>query len=512
MRNKIDTLLRLSCCAVITAALTACGGTSTGSTSSTTSATTTAATTTATGAATTSGTTTAATGAGTTSGATTAATGAGKTSSTTTAATGTATSATTPPTSSTSTSATIGTSTLLPPTTTTSTSTTSTSTPPTTSSSNLSIKVSGNHLVDSDGNAIQLRGVNLGGLEGIPWSSDPWRGEDPNFTAIKSWGINVVRFTLSEANWLGLCSQTLSFGETPAVYLSTIQTAVAQANAQGIYVILDLHYIAVPNTCPQGQNAMADVQYSPTFWSQVAAAFKNNPAVLFELFNEPQGNYPPTTADWNNYVKGGLTGSQDVGTQQLLTAIRSTGSTNVVLVDGLDYAATFGNNDNPTIGNDESPGFILPTDTLNPAQLAAAQHYYNGSEYETGANAVLAKGTPILVTEYGDDVNATTDPDTTSLYAWADPGGRASQALTAAGQDGASFPGVSYVAWVWAWGGGWYGGQGYNNWSLIQAANGTLFSPSAYPALGNSSTAPTAYAAEVHSHYLCRVAGTANCQ
>jgi endoglucanase len=496
VRNIIDTVLRLSCCAVITA-LTACGGTSTGSTSSTTSAT---------GASTTSSTTTSS---AATSSATSAATGAGKTSGTTT--TSTATAPTPPPTSSASSSTTVGTSALLPPTTTSSTSTTSTTTAPTTGSGSLSIKVSGNHLVDGDDNAIQLRGVNLGGLEGIPWSSDPWRGEDPDFNAIKSWGINVVRFTLSEANWLGLCSQTLSFGETPAVYLSTIQTAVAKANALGIYVILDLHYTAVPNTCPQGQNAMADVQYSPTFWSQVAAAFKNNPAVMFELFNEPQGNYPPTTADWNNYVKGGLTGSQDVGTQQLLTAIRSTGATNVVLVDGLDYAATFGNNNNPNIGNDQSPGLILPTDTLNPAQLAAAQHYYNGNKFETGANALLAKGTPILVTEYGDDVNATTDPDTTSLFAWADPGGRASQALTAAGQNGAAFPGVSYVAWVWAWGGGWYGGQGYNNWSLVEDANGTLFSPSAYSALGNSSTTPTAYALEVHSHYLCREAGTISC-
>ena len=89
---------------------------------------------------------------------------------------------------------------------------------------------------------------------------------------------------------------------------------------------------------------MADASYSATFWGQVAAAFKNNPAVLFELFNEPQGNYPPTAADWNHYLSGGLTGSEDVGTQTLLNAVRAAGATNVVLVDGLDYAATLGYN------------------------------------------------------------------------------------------------------------------------------------------------------------------------
>jgi endoglucanase len=505
--------------------LTACGGTSDGSTTSTTSATTPAATTTAADPATTSGTGTAATGMGTT--------------------------AVTPPASGTSSSTSVGTSTLLAPTTTaattaatttaaaaatttaattttaaaTTTATTANSssapapsktTAAVTSSSTLSIKVSGNHLEDGNGNAIQLRGANAGNLEAQPFLAplNWWReqGAEPNFSAMATlWGINVVRLPLGEQNWLGLCASTVSGGGTAANFQAVVKQAVADANAAGLYVILDLHFLGSPNSCPSGQQPMADTAYSPTFWSQVAAAFKNNPAVMFELFNEPQGNYPPTTADWNNYVNGGLTGPQDVGTQALLTAIRSTGATNVVLVDGLDYAATFGNNNNPNIGTDQPPGFILPTDTLNPAQLAAAQHYYNGSGYETGANAVLAKGIPILVTEYGDDVNATSDPDTLSLYGWADPGGRASQALTAAGQNGAAFPGVSYVAWVWNWGGGWYGGQGYNNWSLIQNANGALFSPSADPALNDSSTTPTAYAAEVNSHYLCRAAGTANC-
>jgi endoglucanase len=260
----------------------------------------------------------------------------------------------------------------------------------------ISIAVSGNHLVDGNGDAIQLRGVNAGNLENEPFLGplNWWReqGSEPNFSAMATlWGINVVRLPLGDQNWLGLCAATVSGGGTAANFQAVVKQAVSDANAAGLYVILDLHFLASPNSCPSGQQPMADTAYSPTFWSQVAAAFKNNPAVMFELFNEPQGNYPPTTADWNNYVNGGLTGPQDVGTQQLLTAVRSAGATNVVLVDGLDYAATFGNNNNPTIGNDQPPGFIPPTDTLNPAQVAAVQHYYSGSGYETGANAVLAR-------------------------------------------------------------------------------------------------------------------------
>jgi endoglucanase len=471
--RKSHVLLNLSCCAVITA-LSACGGSST--TANTSTAATTAATTGTSSSTSATGSTssTSSTGSTGSTGSTTSGSSSGSKSSGSSTTGSTSSVTTTVPPNATTTSATVGAVT--------------------------GISVSGNTLVDASGNKVQLHGVNVSALEAPSFSSDPWGGQDPNFAAMQKWGITVVRIPLAESNWLGLCSKSVSAGVTPAKYQSTVQTAVTQANAAGIYVILDLHEIAVPNTCPTGQNAMADTTYSATFWSQVATMFKGNQAVMFELFNEPQGPYPATTTSWANYLTGGLTGPQDVGINTLLAAVRATGATNVVLVDGLDYAA-------------DLSGFKAPVDTLNPAQIAAVQHYYNGDTYEAGANAVLASGLPILVTEYGDDSNATSDSDTVSLYGWADPGGRASQYLTAQGQSGASFPGVSYVAWAWDWGTGWYGGQGYNNWSLIQDAAGDEFTPGADPSVtGSTSTTPTAYAAEVKSHYLCRAAGTTTCQ
>ena len=93
---------------------------------------------------------------------------------------------------------------------------------------------------------------------------------------------------------------------------------------------------------------------------------------------------------------------------------------------------------------------------------------------------LLNKGIPIIVTEYGDTSG---DSVTTSLYGWADPGGRASQALTSGGS---TFPGVSYVAWTWNF--------GYAPWSLISDSAGD--------------SSGTTYANEVKSHYICRAAGT----
>ena len=69
--------------------------------------------------------------------------------------------------------------------------------------------------------------------------------------------------------------------------------AVAAANAAGLYVILDLHFAAPNNTstgvpyCPEAQIPMADQDHAPAFWASIAATFKSNPSVIFELFNEP---------------------------------------------------------------------------------------------------------------------------------------------------------------------------------------------------------------------------------
>ena len=37
----------------------------------------------------------------------------------------------------------------------------------------------------------------------------------------------------------------------------------------------------------RGQQELPDRDHAPTFWGQVAAAFRDNPLVIFELFNEP---------------------------------------------------------------------------------------------------------------------------------------------------------------------------------------------------------------------------------
>ncbi len=227
---------------------------------------------------------------------------------------------------------------------------------------NLAVKVQGNHLIDASGNNLQLRGVNVSGLEFVAiagWiPSDPWGGGSPNYNAIRSWHANTVRIPLNEASWLGYtCTDITGASRNPDPgnnYKATVANTVAAATAAGFYVILDLHLANPAHFCPLMQNEMADTDNSITFWTSVASQFKQYPNVLFELFNEPFFYYiSPGENAWSVLQNGGtstqyVTGGNpytanytwtSAGMQQLLTAVRSTGATNVVLVGANNWSS-----------------------------------------------------------------------------------------------------------------------------------------------------------------------------
>jgi len=365
------------------------------------------------------------------------------------------------------------------------------------------VKVSGNHLVDGAGNTLQLRGVNVSGLEFIAvqgWSpANPWGGQTgdatPNWTTISSWKVNTVRIPLNEASWLDYpCTDSTGATRDPDPghnYQATVKAAVTQATAAGLFVILDLHWTAPGKFCPLAQNPMADADNSIAFWTSIANTFKGDANVLFELFNEPFFFWMASGSDqWTVLRDGGtftqyVTGSssqytanytwKSAGMQQMVDAVRATGATNVVLVGS------------PTWSQDLSEWVSFkPNDPLS--QLAAVWHAYPDSgtlgdpnasipklgtdAYTWGAN-VLAAGIPLVLTETGDHNAPGTvgAPFVSQVLPWADQHG------------------ASYLGWAWdVWG----------------DADNVLIKDSA-------GTPTDGYGTYFHQHVLCLAGGSTNC-
>jgi hypothetical protein len=350
--------------------------------------------------------------------------------------------------------------------------------------SGLSIEVEGTHFVDASGATLQLRGVSASGLESVAiqgWDrADPWGGWQPVWSALQAWHVNVVRLPLNEASWLGYsCIDGKGASRNPdpgGNYRVTVERAVAAANAAGLYVILDLQWTAPGRYCPLGQNRMADADHAPAFWTSVASTFKNNRAVLFELFNEPyldrSGGGRTGGADaWSEWLGGGTQAQiespaatgyawQSAGEQQLLDTVRATGADNVILIGGLDYS-------------NDLRGWPAHAPRDPRRQLAAAWHIYaNNALTDTTAGSAtvnmlsaVAALVPLVITEVGD----------------ADGPG-ASGAFVTRVMNFADENSYSYLAWTW------------NHWG--QAANDLILDDAGTPTIG--------FGTHVKQHYVCR--------
>jgi hypothetical protein len=155
---------------------------------------------------------------------------------------------------------------------------------------------------------------------------------------MKGWGSKIVRLALNQGFWL---STSAAYN---ANYQNTVDQQVNSIIGLGMGVIIDLHWsdCGILSQATNCQQPMAD-QNSITFWTQVATKYKNNPSIMFELYNEPM------QIPWTIWKDGGSlsnSGSQcscpstftAVGMQDLYNAVRGTGANNIVIIGGIDYA------------------------------------------------------------------------------------------------------------------------------------------------------------------------------
>lgn len=195
----------------------------------------------------------------------------------------------------------------------------------------LLLKVNGIRLLTVDNTGPRLRGVNCAGLE---WSSTgDGRMLQTVRGAVQQWNSNIVRLPLSQDRWFGKGPEQK--GDATS-YRALVRQIVDFCASHDAYVILDLHWsdAGVWGT-NIGAHNLPD-KNSIEFWRDLAPVFKDNPAVLYELYNEA------ANVTWEQWFNGGRVTEIDpntkatvayeaVGMRALLDAIRATGARNLVV-------------------------------------------------------------------------------------------------------------------------------------------------------------------------------------
>ncbi len=174
------------------------------------------------------------------------------------------------------------------------------------------LATAGNRIVRRDtGEAILLRGVNRSGLEYSQTAGTDFlaaagitEAEVRHITA--GWGANIIR---------------LPFNQDWALHIEDYRRALDQviewAAALGAYTLLDLQWIDT-----KVKIAPLPDENSRKLWRILARRYRGNPAVLFDLYNEP---HDVSAARWR-YAAG-----------LLIEAIRDEHPQALIFVSGLDW-------------------------------------------------------------------------------------------------------------------------------------------------------------------------------
>lgn len=204
------------------------------------------------------------------------------------------------------------------------------------------LKVVGNRLHNPAGQEVWLQGIHIDSLEWNP------KGEYVMAAAkeaMENWKAKVLRLAIRDDFWYGKGAKNFPQTDGGAAYRQLVDDIITLAANRGVYVALDNHRFGYVK------------EEQLPFWTEVATKYKDHPAVLFEIFNEPHG----TT--WEVWRNGGMiekkkkpgtvdeapflsaedkakneAGTYSPGMQKLVEAVRQSGAKNIIIAGGLDYS------------------------------------------------------------------------------------------------------------------------------------------------------------------------------
>ena len=231
------------------------------------------------------------------------------------------------------------------------------------------LHISGNHIVDSHGKVFMLQGMST---HGIMWSDDtntyPFSGilSASSLKVLRDdWKCNAVRIAMYTEEWGGYTTSS----DFAAQAKQKVINGVANATSLGMYVIIDWHILNDGNPQKHQSEAIA-------FFSEMAAKYKNQSNVIFELCNEPNGG-----VSWAGNIKPYC--------EAVVKAIRGKGAKNLIICG----TGTWSQDIHQVIGN-----------RLSDNNCAYTLHFYANTHTDwlrQRLEQCYNSGLPVLVTEFG---------------------------------------------------------------------------------------------------------------
>jgi hypothetical protein len=292
------------------------------------------------------------------------------------------------------------------------------------------LQTKGNRLVNGTAEIVHLKGLMI---------PDPARlaGEGRYtralFETMRAAGANVIRIPVHPQFW----------AKDPDYLSHYLDPAVRWAGELGMYGILDWHSIGNELTgyAPQVPELFCHTDAMTTnFWVRLGSHFKDEPHIMFEIFNEPQNI---SAADWRDCAN------------RLVRLIRAQGASQLCIVGGLEYGRKL----DWVLREPVAGGNVAYASHIFPS------HARSGWDRDFGN---IAARYPVLITEWG-FIDKKETPHPSDSYLSGDAG--------AYGEPLMSYLAERGIGWVACWfDDRWQpamllpGGSGFTRWGKFATA------------------------------------------
>jgi len=214
--------------------------------------------------------------------------------------------------------------------------------------------VLGNRIVGEHGRPVSLAGNSFSWSQ---WQSPFYNAEVVNWLKL-DWKASIIRIAMGVEGG--------GYLEHPQEEMARVCTLVDAAIAADLYVIIDWH----------DHHAHQHTAQAIAFFQVMARKYGQYPNVLYEIFNEPEGE-----VSWAKDVKPYA--------EQVIAAIRAIDPENMIIVG------------TPHWSQDVD---VAAEDPLKAKNIAYALHFYAGTHKQwlrDKALIALQKGLPLFVSEWG---------------------------------------------------------------------------------------------------------------